>query len=124
MTPGRGRELTRSDFGLMMAVYSAARILVAVWLMGLLTLAVSAVIGDRLLLCPEVRHCSAAGTRLRPRRRHILPKRHRWLAPEPPTVGCRREAPDVAGDLRARTGRLTCVCLLRRSMVRSRLPPG
>jgi hypothetical protein len=30
MTPGRHRELRGSDFGLMMAVYSAAGILVAV----------------------------------------------------------------------------------------------
>src|SRR5271155_2609214 len=115
MTPGRGRELPRSDLGLMMAVYSAAGILIAVSL-GLLTLTLSAVIGDRFLLCREVRHFSAAGLRWRPRRRHILPKYRRWLAPMQPTGGCLREALDVAGDLLARPGRLACACLLPRCM--------
>src|ERR1700678_1620482 len=106
MTPGRHRELRGSDFGLTIAVYSAAGIRVAVWLMGLLTLAISAVRGVRFLLCPEVKHFSAAGTRLRPRRRHILPKHRRWLAPVQPTSGYRREAPDVAGDRGAISARL------------------
>src|ERR1700677_671005 len=101
MTPGRHRELRGSDFGLTIAVYSAAGIRVAVSLMGLLTLAISAVRGGRYLLCPEVKHFSAAGTRLRPRRRHILPKHRRWLAPVQPTGGDPRETAGGVGGLRA-----------------------
>src|ERR1700677_3286418 len=114
MTPGRHRELRGSDFGLTIAVYSAAGILVTVRFIGLLTLAVSAVAGDRLLLCTEVRHYFVAGKRWHPRRRHILPKRRRWLAPVQPTAGCRREVLDVAGDRRETSARLICACLLRR----------